>query len=72
MGKGKKVGSAGRYGVRYGRSIRHKVSAIEKKEKLKYECPKCHKIKVKRLSSGIWQCRGCNVKFGGKAYVPWE
>jgi len=72
MGNKKKIGSAGRFGVRYGRKIRQKVSYIEAREKKKYECPKCHKKKVKRLSSGVWQCKSCEIKFGGKAYVPWE
>lgn len=68
----KKVGTAGRFGARYGKKIRQKISDIEKREKMKYECPKCHKINVKRVSSGIWQCRSCNIKFGGRAYLPWE
>lgn len=68
----KKVGTAGRFGARYGKSIRQKVSDIEKRAKGKYECPKCHKIKVKRLSAGIWCCKSCDTKFGGKAYSPWE
>lgn len=68
----KKVGSSGRFGARYGKSIRQKISDIEKKEKSRYECPKCHKVSVKRISSGIWQCRSCNTKMGGKAYIPWE
>ncbi|HLC55832.1 MAG TPA: 50S ribosomal protein L37ae [Candidatus Nanoarchaeia archaeon] len=64
----KKVGSAGRFGVRYGRSIRHKVAEIEKKLRSKQLCPYCHNYKVKRLAAGIWQCKKCGVKFTGKAY----
>ena len=68
----KTIGSAGRFGVRYGKRIRQKVSDIEKKQKLKHECPYCHKKTVKRLSVGIWQCNKCDAKFTGRAYVPGE
>ncbi|MBT3690711.1 50S ribosomal protein L37ae [Candidatus Woesearchaeota archaeon] len=65
----KKVGSAGRFGARYGGPIKHKLSKIEAKQKKKYTCPKCLKDKIKRVSAGIWQCKNCNVKFAGKAYA---
>jgi len=68
MSKTKKVGSAGKFGARYGRKIRQRVSEVEKKQKSLYTCPNCHKLKVKRLSSGIWLCKKCNTKFTGKAY----
>ncbi len=65
----KKVGSAGRFGARYGGPIKQKLSKIEAKQKKKYTCPKCLKDKVRRVSAGIWQCKSCNVKFAGKAYA---
>ena len=68
----KKVGTSGRFGVRYGGKLRHKIAEVEKKQKAKYECPNCKKEKVKRLANGIWQCKKCNYKFAGKAYEPWE
>ncbi len=70
MAKTKKAGSAGRFGVRYGRKIRFKVNEIEKKQKAKHECPSCKKPSVVRKSFGIWQCKGCDHKFAGRAYVP--
>ncbi len=66
----KKVGSTGRFGVRYGRKIRQRVLEIEQKQKQKHKCPYCHAIKVKRLSTGIYKCNKCNSKFTGKAYTP--
>ncbi len=68
MGRTKKVGSAGRFGVRYGLRIRKKVNEIEQKQKKKYECSACHAPRVIRIASGIWQCKKCNHKFANKAY----
>jgi len=47
----KKVKSAGRFGVRYGRKIRQLIVDIEKKQKAKHQCPYCNKYNVKRISS---------------------
>jgi len=66
----KKLGSAGRFGSRYGRKIRKKVSEIEKVQKQKHKCPYCKKPGVKRVSIGIWYCSKCKSKFTGKAYEP--
>lgn len=67
----KKVGSAGRFGSRYGVTVRQKVANIEKIQKRKHKCPYCNYNKVKRLSAGIWKCKKCGTKFAGKAYEPW-
>lgn len=69
MGRTKKVGIAGRHGVRYGLSIRKRNIVIGrlKKERL---CPKCMKLGLKRVSAGIWQCSKCGLRFAGKAYKP--
>lgn len=66
----KKVGSAGRFGPRYGRKIRQKVADIEKKQKAWHKCPYCNKLKVKRAAIGIWVCRSCGSRFTGRAYMP--
>ena len=71
MAKATKYGSTKRFGVRYGRTVKEKFGALEKQQKASYKCPKCHKPKVKRVNTGIWQCTKCNYKFAGKAYyVP--
>jgi len=64
----KKVKSAGRFGVRYGRKIRQRVLDVEKKQRRWHKCPQCSKERVKRLSFGIWQCKKCSTKFANKAY----
>ena len=68
----KKVGSTGRFGTRYGLTVKQKVLAIEKKQKIKYECPRCFKSAVKRVSKGIWACKKCDHTFTGKAFYLGE
>ena len=59
----RKVGSAGRFGVRYGRSVRAKVAEVEKRQRQKQKCPYCSKLTAKRLAVGIFLCRKCGSKF---------
>ncbi len=63
-----KVGSAGRFGARYGKKIRTRVIAVENKQKLKHKCPNCLHFSIKRLSSGIYYCKKCKIKFGSGTY----
>jgi large subunit ribosomal protein L37Ae len=71
MAKGTtKAGSAGRFGARYGVVVRNLTRDIEKAQKAKYECPTCHHASVKRVSTGIWQCRHCDAKFAAASYSP--
>ncbi len=70
MGRTKKVGITGRFGARYGSTIRQRVIAIEKGLRAKHACPNCLKNTLKRVSAGIWECKKCGLKFAGKAYKP--
>ena len=70
MTKKGKVGSAGRFGTRYGRVIRGRVSKIESVQKKRHICPRCNMPFVKRVASGVWQCKKCGLKFAGPAYSP--
>lgn len=70
MGKKKKVGSAGRYGPRYGKRLKKLVTDVEKTQKSRHICPKCKMRYVVRVSSGIWECKKCGAKFAGGAYNP--
>ena len=63
-----KLGSAKRFGARYGRKSKHKFAKIEKEQRRLHKCPYCNRIPVKRVAMGIWSCRKCNAKFAGKAY----
>lgn len=69
MALAKKVASTKRYGVRYGRTTKHKVASIENQYKGRNKCPYCTKTGVKRLAAGIWQCDKCASKFTAKAYT---
>ena len=64
----KKVKSAGRFGARYGRSVRANVVKVESKQRVKQKCPYCEKLGVKRLSKGIWKCNKCDKKFASDTY----
>jgi len=70
MSKRGVVGSAGRFGPRYGGKIRAKVAVIERAQKQRHVCPKCSMAFVVRVSSGVWKCKKCGNKFGGLAYLP--
>jgi large subunit ribosomal protein L37Ae len=68
----KSVGTAKRFGARYGKTVKERVAKVEEQQRKKHKCPYCNKVKVKRISAGIWECRGCMAKFTGKAYSPTE
>ena len=70
MAVSKKSSSAGRFGARYGRKIRVKVSNIEAQMKQKHKCPQCGRKSVKRISTAIWQCKKCETTFAGGTYLP--
>ncbi|HUL38994.1 MAG TPA: 50S ribosomal protein L37ae [Methanomassiliicoccales archaeon] len=71
MAKGTvKAGTAGRYGARYGVVVRKLTRDIEKTERARHECPTCHHQSVKRIASGIWECRRCETKFAAASYSP--
>jgi len=64
----KKTKSAGRFGARYGKTIKNKLVKVEIKQRKKQVCPFCKKIGVKRLSKGIWNCSKCSKKFASNTY----
>lgn len=66
----KKVGRTGRFGPRYGLSVRRRINAIEQAQFRDHRCPRCLTGRLKRTSTAIWACRKCAHKFAGGAYVP--
>lgn len=54
---------------KYGAKIRKLFTAAIRAKTAKYECFKCNKMKVSRVSFGIWRCRSCDAQFAGGAYT---
>mmetsp|Transcript_91098 Transcript_91098/g.229734 ORF Transcript_91098/g.229734 Transcript_91098/m.229734 type:complete len:99 (-) Transcript_91098:60-356(-) len=53
----KKVGITGKYGTRYGASLRKIVKKYEIQQRARYMCTFCGKESIRRLAGGIWQCQ---------------
>ncbi len=71
MGRTKVVGIAARFGARYGSSLRLKWKEVMERRYATYTCPFCKaRVKMKRLSVGLWQCPKCSTIFTGGAYTP--
>jgi len=70
MGKRtKKVGITGKYGTRYGSTLRKLVRKIEVSQHSTYKCVFCGKDSVKRTCVGIWECKSCRKVIAGGAYT---
>lgn len=63
-------GSAGRFGPRYGRVARRRVSEIEEETNEDHTCPDCGADRVSRTGTGIWECGRCEHTFAGGTYRP--
>nr|ALS05112.1 60S ribosomal protein L37a [Labidocera rotunda] len=66
----KKVGITGKYGTRYGASLRKTVKKMEISQHSKYVCTFCGKENMKRKAVGIWQCgtKNCRIRVAGGAW----
>mmetsp|Transcript_761 Transcript_761/g.1121 ORF Transcript_761/g.1121 Transcript_761/m.1121 type:complete len:94 (+) Transcript_761:54-335(+) len=70
MGKRtKKVGITGKYGTRYGASLRKRLRKMEVTQHAKFNCAFCGKDSVKRQATGIWNCGSCRKQVAGGAYT---
>ncbi|KAK4192110.1 ribosomal protein L37ae [Podospora australis] len=65
----KKVGISGKYGTRYGASLRKLVKKQEVSQHARYTCTFCGKDSVRRSSVGIWNCKSCKKTLAGGAYT---
>ncbi|KAL6513530.1 Large ribosomal subunit protein eL43y [Orobanche gracilis] len=65
----KKVGIVGKYGTRYGASLRKQIKKMEVSQHSKYFCEFCGKYAVKRKAVGIWGCKDCGKVKAGGAYT---
>jgi len=64
----KKVGICGKYGTRYGATLRKIVKKFEISQHATYVSPFSGKNSVKRQAVGIWHCKKTNNKIEGGAY----
>mmetsp|Transcript_21287 Transcript_21287/g.34055 ORF Transcript_21287/g.34055 Transcript_21287/m.34055 type:complete len:93 (+) Transcript_21287:135-413(+) len=65
----KKVGIVGKYGTRYGSSLRKQIKKIEIQQRGRYRCQFCGKSKMRRQVVGVWNCRSCHKTIAGGAYT---
>mmetsp|Transcript_53128 Transcript_53128/g.134197 ORF Transcript_53128/g.134197 Transcript_53128/m.134197 type:complete len:99 (+) Transcript_53128:73-369(+) len=67
----KKVGITGKYGTRYGASLRKIVKKYEIQQRARYACTFCGKESVRRLAGGIWQCQSktCRKTMAGGCWT---
>ncbi|CAI8510178.1 unnamed protein product [Pichia kudriavzevii] len=65
----KKVGITGKYGIRYGSSLRRQCKKLEIQQHAKYDCSFCGKKTVRRDATGIWTCKSCKKSVAGGAYT---
>ncbi len=67
----KNVGISGRYGARYGSTLRKRVKEVLEKRYSDHRCPFCGSVgTVRRLEVGLWTCKKCGAIWTGGAYVP--
>ncbi len=64
----KKVSIVGKFGTRYGASLRKVVKKFEITQRAKYVSPFSGKESVRREAIGIWKCKDTNRKIAGGAW----
>merc|ERR1712168_13747 len=65
----KKAGIVGKYGTRYGASLRKMVKKIEITQHMRHLCSFCGKEAMRRKAVGIWECKPCRRTVAGGAYT---
>merc|ERR1712138_106002 len=66
--KNEEVGIVGKYGTRYGASLRKMVKKMEVTQHMRHTCTFCGKESMKRAATGIWTCKPCSRTVAGGAY----
>merc|ERR1712228_267139 len=65
-----KVGITGKYGTRYGASLRKVVKKMETTQHKTYISPFSGAKSLKRTAVGIWTCKNTGNKVAGGAWEP--
>jgi len=55
---------------KFGASIRKLHDKSVRSQKSRHECPKCHKLKLRRKGNSLWMCDSCGATIAGGAYSP--
>ena len=63
------MGITGKFGTRYGASIRKVLRKIEVSQHSKFVSPFSGKLSMKREVVGIWKCTHTKKKYAGGAYM---
>merc|ERR1712001_504111 len=58
----------GKYGTRYGASLRKMVKKMEVTQHMRHTCTFCGKESMKRSATGLWKCKPCRRTVAGGAY----
>merc|ERR1712179_641017 len=64
----KKAGIVGKYGTRYGASLRKMVKKMEVTQHMRHTCTFCGKESMKRSATGLWKCKPYRRTVAGGAY----
>lgn len=65
-----KLGSAGRWGPRYGTRTKKVVAVMEHEQNKPQACIRCERPTARRVAAGVWTCSKCGLKWAGGAYFP--
>mmetsp|Transcript_60190 Transcript_60190/g.186279 ORF Transcript_60190/g.186279 Transcript_60190/m.186279 type:complete len:100 (-) Transcript_60190:131-430(-) len=67
----KRVGITGKYGTRYGASLRKISKKYEIQQHARYLCSFCGKQSVKRVAAGVWKCsaKTCKKTMAGGCWL---
>jgi large subunit ribosomal protein L37Ae len=65
----KKAGVVGKYGTRYGASLRKQIKKMEITQHASFTCSFCGKDTMRRQAVGIWHCGGCKKTVAGGAWT---
>merc|ERR1712087_123887 len=65
----KKVGIVGKFGTKFGATLRKIVKKFEVTQRAKYVSPFSGKECVKRQAVGIWHCKSTDRKIAGGAWT---
>lgn len=55
-------------GAKYGGTLRKRYARVFRTLKAARECPSCSSMKLRRKSSGVWQCKSCGFTVAGGAF----